>query len=212
MAVELLTRAAGIDSELHALTERVAAGVVAVHTPRGGSGSGVVWGPGVVVTNHHVASGARAEVALDQHTRLPARVVASDSAADLAVLQIEVPLPRNWPNAIAVGDPTLLRPGELVIAVGNPLGERNAVTLGVVAGPGLSPRPKSPGQLLRVAITLRPGNSGGALADMQGRLVGIPNMVIGRGVGLAVPTTAVEELLERAGGTLPGGPPGVRWV
>jgi serine protease Do len=212
MAVEMLAQAAGVDAELRALTERVAASVVAVHNPRGGAGSGVVWAPGVVVTNFHVAPGPRAEVALDRRTRLPARVVATDRAADLAILQVEGPLPSTWPSAVTAGDPAQLRPGDLVIAVGNPLGERNAVTLGVVTGASPSPRQSPEARSLRLAITLRPGNSGGALADMQGRIVGIPHMVIGRGVGLAVPATAVQALLARAS-VQPGEDAGdVRWV
>jgi serine protease Do len=75
------------------------------------------------------------------------------------------------------------------------MGERNAVTLGIVSAIG-SPRPVMAGEPILASITLRPGNSGGALADAQGRIVGVPYMVIGQGLALAVSSRAVNWFLK----------------
>jgi S1-C subfamily serine protease len=91
------------------------------------------------------------------------------------------------PTLARVGDSTALRVGDLVLAVGNPMAERNAATLGMVCAPA--------SDLLRVAINLRPGNSGGALANARGEIVGIPNMVVGRGLAVAVSSQTVRRFL-----------------
>lgn len=196
------------------LARHVAASVVAVHSGRWGSGSGVLWDePGLVVTNHHVVRGERAEVRFPDGTRLEARLVARDASTDLAALRLEGDAPTSARPA-QVGGSAALRVGEVVLAVGNPLGERNAATLGILSGRRqASLDGGAPGEVLQLAITLRPGNSGGALADARGRVVGIPHMVNGPGLGLAVPVEAVRRLLAQASGS-PTPPPadGIVWV
>jgi serine protease Do len=196
MVMEQIARSSGLADELAALADHVRSSVVVVHGHRSGTGSGVVWNDeGLVITNHHVAPGERAEIDLGKEGRFPARVKARSERHDLAALQLEQPLKSSRVRPADLGDSTRLRAGELVVAVGNPLGERNATTMGMVSriGPGWG-RPGSE-ESIQVAITLRPGNSGGALADVQGRVVGIPNMVVGHGQALAVPSHLVEQLL-----------------
>ena len=194
--IDPIARANQLSDEVAELAERVRASVVVVRGSRSGSGSGVVWNDqGLIITNHHVAPADRAEIELADRTRLAARVTARAPDLDLAALQVEGRLPSHGLAPATVGDATRLRPGELVLAVGNPLGERNAVTLGMVSAAGAAPWPRGPREVLRVAITLRPGNSGGALADVRGRIVGIPHLVFGAGLALAVPSQVVERFL-----------------
>jgi serine protease Do len=185
---------------LATLATGVRASVVQVHVPYRSSGSGVLWNDrGIVITNHHVVPGEGALVAGPGAEPVRARVVARDPALDLVALQLERRLPATVQPA-QVGDSSHLRPGQLVVAVGHPLGVPNAVALGVVAGAGAQPRPGEPPAPLRLAITLQPGNSGGALADVEGRVIGIPNMVIGTGLALAIPSRAVQRFLLQRGG------------
>jgi serine protease Do len=178
----------GVSSALERVAAQVARSVVGVRSSPASSGSGVVWNDrGLVITNYHVVPGTRAEVVLADGRRLAARVVRQSRDLDLAALQVE-PVSAAL-VAATIGESDALRLGELVVAVGNPLGERNAVTLGM-----LSAAPHA-GRLLRLALVLRPGNSGGALADARGRVVGVPNMVTGWGLALAIPSATVERFL-----------------
>jgi serine protease Do len=155
-----------------------------------GSGSGVIWSSsGLILTNAHVARGATAQVELWDGRRFEARVSARDARRDLAALRIQT---TGLPAATA-GDSAAVRAGELVLAVGNPLGFAGAVSTGVVhsigALPGLSGR-----QWIRANLRLAPGNSGGPLADAQGRVIGI-NTAILNGLGVAAPVNAVAGFL-----------------
>jgi serine protease Do len=195
--------AAGLADDLASLAAHVRASVVLVRAPRGGSGSGVLWNDGgLIVTNHHVAAQPWAEVEANGGARFPARVVARDPSVDLAALAVTGDLAAHGLRPATVGDATRLRVGELVIAVGNPLGERSVVTMGIVSAP-LAVGDGGRGEIIRAAITLRPGNSGGALADARGRVVGIPHMVVRPGLALAVPSHIVQRFLHAAGLTSP---------
>jgi serine protease Do len=177
-------RAVAVSAALAELTAEVARSVVVVRGGPGSSGSGVVWDqPRVVITNHHVVPGPQAQVVLPDGRRLPARVTRRAPALDLVALELDTDLP----GAARVGDSDRLRPGDLVLAVGNPMAERNASTLGIVGA--------LPAEHLQVAIDLRPGNSGGALANARGEVVGIPHMVTGAGLALAVPSATVARFL-----------------
>jgi len=157
-----------------------------------GGGSGVIWNSeGRIVTNSHVARASQAEVVLWDGRRLAAHLVSRDARRDLAVLQAaEGGLPAATP-----GDSDSLRPGELVIAIGSPLGFAGALSTGVVHSVGTIPgmgRERWVGADVRLA----PGNSGGPLADAQGRVVGI-NTAIMNGLGIAVPANSAAEFLRR---------------
>lgn len=159
----------------------------------GGTGSGVIWNAdGLIVTNAHVARAERAAVELWDGREFEAALDERDTRRDLASLRIEGAsgLPAATP-----GDSSALRPGELVIAVGNPLGFTGALSTGVVhaLGPlrGVSAR-----TWVQADVRLLPGNSGGPLADAQGRVIGINTMIAGR-LALAVPSNTVADFLRR---------------
>ena len=158
-----------------------------------GSGSGVIWtSDGTVITNAHVALGDTARIDLWDGRSIEARVAARDARADLAMLKLGVPgLP-----AVGWRDSSSLRPGELVVAVGNPLGFVGALTTGVVHAAG-SIRGLGRRQWVQAAIRLAPGNSGGPLADAEGRVVGINTMVVSGGIALAIPSDTVADFLKR---------------
>lgn len=172
-----------------------------------GTGSAVVLSPdGYLLTSAHVVAGAgagMAEFADGSDTEL--QVVGSDPLSDLAVVRVG----RDGLQPVALGDADRLRVGQLVVAVGSPHGLAHSVTAGVVSALGRSFVTRS-GQHDRVVenviqtdAALNPGNSGGALADASGRLIGINTAVAGIGLGLAVPvnstTLQIVSSLIRAG-------------
>jgi serine protease Do len=173
-----------IQAELEALAERLRASTVAVRLGRDGAGSGVIWASdGAIVTNAHVASRPHAEVVLSDGRRFGARVERRDPRRDLALLRIDATgLP-----AVVTRHPGELRIGEVVVAVGHPLGIPNALTMGIVH----APVGERPGRFVQADLRLAPGNSGGPLADAHGRVVGINSMVV-RGLALAVPSDDVQ--------------------
>jgi serine protease Do len=193
-----MMEATAIDRAAAALAEGLRAVLVAVRSAAGG-GSGTAWtADGLVVTNHHVVPGGRAEVQLPDGRRLGASVRRRDPALDLALLDVGQPL-----EAVATpGSSADLRVGELVFAAGNPWGEPGVVTRGILSARGPSSVEGSVplAEALRADVRLAPGNSGGPLADARGRVVGINAMIAG-GMAIAVPVEAVQELV--AGPPLP---------
>ena len=159
----------------------------------GGGASGVIWpGTGLILTNAHVARSTRPQVELWDGRRFEARVSAHDARRDLAALRI----PASGLPAAARGDSAALRPGELVIAVGNPLGFAGAVSTGVIHSIG--PLPGMGRQdWVRATVRLAPGNSGGPLANAQGQVIGI-NTAIVNGLGLAVPSRDIASFVRRS--------------
>jgi S1-C subfamily serine protease len=160
-----------------------------VRTRRGqGAGSASVITPdGFLLTSAHVVEGADgAEVAFTDGTDVDADVVGRDPLSDLAVLRARGVVPRP----VTLGDAAQLRVGQLVVALGNPLGLAGSVTAGIVSALGRS-LPTRAGRVVDEVIqtdaALNPGNSGGALADSRGRVVGVNTAVAGVGLGLAVP-------------------------
>ena len=195
------------DSPLDAYS-RIVAGVAAELTPRVASlrvmhgsrrpgeslGSAVVYtGDGFLLTNAHVVGQAAGGTALfSDGTSSPFSVVGADPLSDLAVVRAGAGTP---PPAV-LGEAEELVVGQLVVAVGSPLGLAGSVTAGVVSalGRSLPTRSGSAGRLVEDVIqtdaALNPGNSGGALADSRARVVGINTAVAGIGLGLAVPINA----------------------
>ena len=173
------------------LTPHVAALSVAGPGGREGAGSAVVVShDGLLLTNAHVvARGRRGRAVFGDGSEAEVDVVGADPLSDLAVLRARTATP---PPAV-LGDAATLQVGQLVVAVGNPLGLAGSVTAGVVSGLGRS-LPTREGRAVRVVedviqtdAALNPGNSGGALADSSSRVVGINTAVAGWGLGLAVP-------------------------
>lgn len=172
------------------IAEQLRRSTVLVHSGGRGSGSGVIWSSdGLVVTNAHVVRGSRVDVQLWDGREFAAAIQSRGPLHDLAQLRIDA---TNLPAASAA-DSSNLRPGELAIAVGNPMGFVGALATGVIhaVGPlrGLGQQ-----NWVQADIRLAPGNSGGPLADVQGRVVGINTMVAG-GLALAIPSNAVRDFL-----------------
>ena len=175
------------------IVDRVGPAVVRVETPpdpekrhRGGTGSGVVISPdGLVLTNSHVVQGAASvRLALADTRTVEARVLGDDPHTDLALLRVvdDVSLP-----AARLGNSKGLRRGQLVVAIGNPLGFDATVTAGVVSALGRSLRAKN-GRLIDDVIqtdaALNPGNSGGPLVSSRGEVIGINTAVIAGAQGI----------------------------
>ena len=166
-----------------------------------GAGSGVLFAPdGYILTNAHVIRGARSlEVQLTDGTTRPAYPAGSDPPTDLAVIRTEPTEPGGLPYA-ELGQSAGLRVGQLVIAIGNPLGFSSTVSAGVVSALGRSMRAQN-GRLMENIIqsdvALNPGNSGGPLVDSRARVVGINTAVIygAQGISFAIPVDTAKSVL-----------------
>ncbi len=173
------------------VADKLAPSVASVRRGSRGAGSAfAITADGFLLTSAHVVERARTiRVALVDGRDLSARVVGADPLSDLAVLRAEASdlVPAE------LGDADRLRVGQLVVAIGNPYGFSWTVTAGVVSALGRS-LPTRPGRIVENVIqtdaALNPGNSGGALADRLGRVVGVNTAVAGVGLGLAVPINA----------------------
>ena len=189
--------------------ERASPSIVAITTIRGerrGSGSGVLISPnGTVLTNYHVVRDATSiEVTLVDNTRLVATMLGRDPQDDIAFLRLE-DAPRGL-QTLALGDSDELRPGELAIAIGNPIGLDRSISVGVISGLGRTLRDgdRPMRHIIQTDATLNPGNSGGALLNAAGELIGVTNAierVAGRagfgGIGYAVPSSSVKRFADR---------------
>jgi S1-C subfamily serine protease len=165
---------------------------------RGGSGSGFIVTPdGYALTNSHVA-GDRTHLMAEtaDGDKLRVEVIGDDPATDLAVLRLAA---NGLPHA-RLGDSSALRVGQLVIAMGSPLGLQSTVSTGVVSALGRSMRGRD-GRLIenvvQHAAPINPGNSGGPLVDSRGRVVGINTAIIAmaQGIGFAIPSATAEWVL-----------------
>jgi len=186
-----------------AVAAEITGRVAAVRTGRSSGSAVVVDADGVLVTNAHVMGDARRGRAdFVDGTQVDVTVVGTDPLSDLAVLRAS--RPGDLPPPVTLGDADQLVVGQLVVAVGNPLGLAGSVTAGVVSalGRALPTRSGSAGRVVEDVIqtdaALNPGNSGGALADSRARLVGINTAVAGICLGLAVPVNATTRRIVAA--------------
>jgi len=172
------------------IAEQLRRSTVLIRTGGHGNGSGVIWSShGTIVTNAHVVRGSNVAVQLWDGREFSASVTARDSHRDLAALQVNA----NSLPAACPADSAQLRPGELAIAIGNPLGFVGALTTGVIHAVGPL-RAFGHQTWVQATVRLAPGNSGGPLADARGRVIGINTMVAGR-LALAIPSNAVRDFL-----------------
>jgi S1-C subfamily serine protease len=155
-----------------------------------GAGSGVVFTPdGYVLTNAHVAAGAhQLELGFTDGTTSPAHLVGVDHATDLAVVRAAKPVARH----VVFGNSSTLRTGQLVVAIGNPLGFSSTVSAGVVSALGRTMRARDGRAMegiIQSDVALNPGNSGGPLVDSRARVVGINTAIIlgAQGISFSVP-------------------------
>ena len=173
------------------IAEQLRRSTVLINAGSRGNGSGVIWSAdGAIITNAHVvARGHRLRVQLWDAREFDATVASRDPAYDLALLRVNA----SDLSSAPIADSSRVRPGELAIAIGNPLGFVGALTTGVVhaVGPlrGLGPQ-----SWVQADVRLAPGNSGGPLADARGRVIGINTMVAGR-LALAIPSNVVTDFL-----------------
>ena len=170
-------------------------------SPRdGGAGSGVVITPdGYLVTSAHVvAQAGKASASFIDGTEYELDLVGADPLSDLAVARAR----SATLEPIPIGDADTLRVGQLVVAIGNPMGFSGSVTSGVVSGLGRSLATADGNghrrfveDVIQTDAALNPGNSGGALADWKARLIGVNTAVAGMGLGLAVPINATTQAI-----------------
>lgn len=161
---------------------------VCIRGARGSRGSGVIWRPGLVVTNAHVASGNVNSLEFFDGRKAQGRLLARDTDIDLAAIEIDA---RDVATA-AVRSGRELRAGEMVIAIGNPWDGEGALSAGILhRAAGTQP-------VIFADIRLAPGNSGGPLADARGNVIGI-NSAIFRGLGCAIASDEVTRFLSRSG-------------
>lgn len=168
-----------------------------------GLGSGVILSAdGYIVTNNHVIDGAeKVEVLLNDNSTYEAKIIGTDEATDLALLKISA----DNLHAITFGDSETLKVGEWVIAVGNPFGFNSTVTAGIVSAKARSLNHSGRGGMgiesyIQTDAALNPGNSGGALVNLKGELVGINSAIYSNtgsysGFSFAIPTTIVKKVI-----------------
>ena len=168
--------------------------------PQISAGSGVIVDAknGYVLTNHHVIEGAdEIQVMLLDGRRAPARVIGVDPDTDLAVLRVDL---GDLPS-VTLGDSDALRVGDVVLAIGNPFGVGQTVTMGIVSATGRSDLGLSTFEnFIQTDAAINPGNSGGALVDAAGNLIGINTAIFTRsggsqGIGFAIPVNLAREVL-----------------
>lgn len=164
-------------------------------------GSGVIVSPeGYILTNHHVVEAAsEIQVALVDGRNTKARMIGSDPESDLAVLKIDLD---NLPS-ITFGESDQAKVGDIVLAIGNPFGVGQTVTMGIIGALGRSQVGINTFEnFIQTDAAINPGNSGGALTDTSGNLIGINTAIYSRtggslGIGFAIPVSAVKQIMQQ---------------
>ena len=183
-----------------------------------GVGSGVIVSPdGYILTNNHVVDEAdKVEVELNDNRKFTAKVIGSDAPSDVAVIKINA---TGLPTVV-IGDSDRVEIGDLVLAVGNPLGIGQTVTMGIISAKGRQSPGRDEGSFedfLQTDAAINQGNSGGALVNLRGELIGIPSQILSRtggniGIGFAIPTKMARNVMDQLvhGGKVRRGKLGIR--
>lgn len=166
-----------------------------------GTGSGfIISSDGNILTNAHVVEGSTTvEVVLKDGRRLQGRVLGTDSVTDVAVIKIDA---NNLPT-VSLGDSNNLQPGEWAIAIGNPLGLDNSVTVGIISATGRSSSdvgvPDKRVGFIQTDAAINPGNSGGPLLNQNGEVIGINTAIIdgAQGLGFAIPINNAQQIAQQ---------------
>lgn len=186
-----------INHEAAQVVQRIQSSMVRIVGDDGGIGAGVIWrSDGIIVTNAHVAMGARRSaliVQLSDGSRLEVRVLAADPDKDLAVLAADA----DGLEAVQAGESGELLAGHWAMALGHPWGITDALTAGIVIGHGADlPEVNDGRQWLALDMQMRPGHSGGPLFDTQGQVIGLNTMIRGPEVSFAIPVDVVKAFVE----------------
>jgi serine protease Do len=220
---------AGFSRAIRDLTQRVSPAVVQVNVrgygpveadgrdvaliaPQRSTGSGVVVDPaGYIMTNAHVVRGAvsiqvivgpaagdRSSGTADPGSSVDASIIGIDAETDLALIKVD----RAGMQALPFGDSDTLRQGDIVLAIGSPLGLRNSVSMGVVSAPARQMREGDSVAYIQTDASINRGNSGGALIDADGQLMGINTFILSQsggseGIGFAIPSNFVEDVYQQ---------------
>ena len=207
-----------VETELVAISQQLRSATVEISNQYSG-GSGVIWSSnGLVVTNSHVVRGSKTRVntsigpslsvKLENERVVEGSVIARDPQQDLAAIQLKIEKCKGL-STPTIGNSKLLRPGEIVLAMGNPYGFSGALTMGIIHASVEREFEKTklnwtqkkalnlsyPNALIVADIRLAPGNSGGILANARGEVIGI-NVAIVSGLALAIPSQQVENFIE----------------
>ena len=165
-----------------------------------GLGSGVIISPeGYILTNHHVIAAAdEIEIALNDGRNAKAIVIGSDPETDLAVIKIDM---KGLPS-ITFGHSDQAEVGDIVLAIGNPFGLGQTVTMGIISALGRTLGINTYENFIQTDAAINPGNSGGALVDIKGNLIGINTLIYSRsggslGIGLSIPTIVAKKIMEQ---------------
>jgi serine protease Do len=184
-----------LNDEMADVVEQTKSTLVHISNSGQSHGAGIILSPdGVILTNAHVVRQNSLEVTLPDGRTIPAKLTAHDTDRDLALLKVEV---SDLP-AMTLSDAHDPQPGQWVTAVGHPWGVAGAVTSGILIDNG--DRMPARGEVRRgwlaASLHLRPGNSGGPLVDVQGRLLGVNTVMAGPEVGLAIPAEVIQSFLD----------------
>lgn len=165
--------------------------------PQKGAGSGfIVDKSGHILTNEHVVRGAdEIKVTLRDGKKFTGKVVGQDADLDVAIVKIDVKgldLP-----TLPLGDSSKIRPGEWVIAIGNPYGFANTVTTGIISATGRTLEDLGKKNLIQIDAAINPGNSGGPLLNLKGEVIGVNVAIVAgaQGIGFAIPANAAREVM-----------------
>jgi len=183
---------ANISTGLTDIAQQICNSSVKIRNGNTGVGSGVIWkSDGLIITNAHVATSKKLTVELSDGREFIAVRTKIDPTKDLAALKIDADNLKLNLNSATIRDSDKLQVGEIALAVGNPLGDSNAVTTGIIS--------QIQQNSIISDIQLFPGNSGGAMTDDSGKVIGINTMIV-YGLSVAISTNTVERFLESVHG------------